>query len=524
MAETIAAFQSQLSGVMETVFKAAMYEITRLVEDSFLEDITRCKEQVDTLKRRLKLSESRRKQREADHNNQGCVNCRRVELSDEKPQATAVQTDTSVKHENGEFEYVNSPQATDGERQEVKASPKAAQSPCAQSKRLNRGKDSKSPDLQVYPDLNEKGNSSDEESNVPGSSNHLSDSKYHLNWEARFGHKTESEQNCGTDNSTDPLFENRYDEDNLDNFNNIGYEATNMTHISDRESLVQFEDGAKSGERADQQTYHKDNSGTWSPPRTQEMDVSGEYDCMLINEEGDLQDPSIIYPDHIDSGSHHNVRDQTNNTGNMTLDGTEYMYGESNAISDITHVVDMLQHQSMGKGGRRHACNFCLATFSDSASLKAHKQTHRRDSDGGLPYLCNQRRKTAARVYNLEVYEKNHSGQEPQLCRHCGESFPTIFELQKHKCTQRGDKPYCCQVCGNKFSRLWNLKLHQRIHTQEKPHHCSMCDKSFTRADILKVHLRTHTGERPYCCLVCGLTFKRLDHLKSHQRKHMTDQ
>ena len=48
MSEAIVTFQSQLSGVMETVFKAAMYEITRLVEDSFLEEVTRSREQVQT--------------------------------------------------------------------------------------------------------------------------------------------------------------------------------------------------------------------------------------------------------------------------------------------------------------------------------------------------------------------------------------------------------------------------------------------------------------------------------------------
>ena len=46
MSEAVVTFQSQLSGVMETVFKAAMYEITRLVEDSFLEEVTRSREQV----------------------------------------------------------------------------------------------------------------------------------------------------------------------------------------------------------------------------------------------------------------------------------------------------------------------------------------------------------------------------------------------------------------------------------------------------------------------------------------------
>lgn len=80
MTETIVTFQSQLSGVMETVFKAAMYEITRLVEDSFLEEVTRCREQVESLKRRLKWSESRR---EGDSRGR-CAECGRIELSGEE--------------------------------------------------------------------------------------------------------------------------------------------------------------------------------------------------------------------------------------------------------------------------------------------------------------------------------------------------------------------------------------------------------------------------------------------------------
>lgn len=88
MAETLVTFQSQLSGVMETVFKAAMYEITRLVEDSFLEEVTRCRDQVESLKRRLKWSESRRKEREGDKKGR-CAECGRIGFSgEEDPNAT----------------------------------------------------------------------------------------------------------------------------------------------------------------------------------------------------------------------------------------------------------------------------------------------------------------------------------------------------------------------------------------------------------------------------------------------------
>lgn len=87
MADTIVTFQSQLSSVMETVFKAAMYEITRLVEDSFMEEVTRCREQVESLKRRLKWSESRCKDRDGDRRGR-CVDCGRVGESSDKPKPT----------------------------------------------------------------------------------------------------------------------------------------------------------------------------------------------------------------------------------------------------------------------------------------------------------------------------------------------------------------------------------------------------------------------------------------------------
>lgn len=521
MAETILAFQSQLSGVMETVFKAAMFEITRLVEDSFLEEVTRCREQVDTLKRRLKCSESRRKQREADH--QRCVDCGRVGLSN--PRTVAIQTDTNVKHEHELPEDIISPQSTDGETP-VNASLKIIQSPCIQGKKLRR--QLKKEERQALLEINKKCDTDvDENSSVPGPSNHLSNPKYELNWEDGFDQRPESEHNGDTDKPTDPLFQNRYDMNDLDDFNKTGYEDASLIDMGNMEdSLIymgQYENSVKSPEGAEHQTYHigvcKNNTSSGSSSRAN-IDVSGEFGCLLINEEGYLQDSNILYPENlsVDSGSRLNFRDQSNHTGNTNSDCTD-MFEQSNVIPDTSHGAEMLQHQSVGKGERRHTCNLCSASFSDSPSLKAHKQTHK-SSDLGPPYSSIQRR-TFTRACNLK--ERIYSEQGLQLCSLCGRAFPSISELNKHKCEQRGDKPFSCAVCGNKFSRLWNLKLHQRIHTQEKPHHCGMCDKSFTRADILKVHQRTHTGERPYCCLVCGLSFKRLDHLKSHQRKHMTD-
>ncbi|XP_040002415.1 GDNF-inducible zinc finger protein 1 isoform X2 [Xiphias gladius] len=552
MAETIVTFQSQLSGVMETVFKAAMYEITRLVEDSFLEEVTRCREQVESLKRRLKWSESRRKEREGDRRGR-CVDCGRFGVSgEEKPRPT----EKGLKQESVLQEEINSSQGTDVEtpdheleeaKPEAHSATRATQSPGVQGEKLDRLL--KEEALRITPETQEEwGVNLDDTSGLPGPSRRFIDNKIpkcHVNWEVSFDHRPESGQHGHSGDPSEPLFQNRYSMEDLGGFDKTGYGDASMIEMGNLDGLQaspshmgedlsymgHYEGDVEAPEGAENQAYQtgfpRNRKGTVSPPagspsRTN-IDVSGEFSCLLINEEGYLQDPSILYPEHVsgDSGSRLNYRGQGIRI-DPSLDSTEDMYGASDTYSDTLNLGERLQHQAAGRGGRRHTCNQCSMSFPDSASLKAHKQTHK-GTGQGPPYSCTQCGKTFTQACNLKVHQRIHSGQGLNLCSHCGKGFPSFSDLKTHKCGQTGDKPYCCNVCGNKFSRLWNLKLHRRIHTQEKPHRCTMCDKSFTRADILKVHQRTHTGERPYCCTVCGLSFKRLDHLKSHQRKHMTD-
>lgn len=74
----IVTFQTQLSNVLETILKSAMYEITRLVEDSLLEEVGRGKQEVELLRRRLQLSELKVKEREWEKSRRGkCTDCER---------------------------------------------------------------------------------------------------------------------------------------------------------------------------------------------------------------------------------------------------------------------------------------------------------------------------------------------------------------------------------------------------------------------------------------------------------------
>ncbi|XP_031720445.1 zinc finger and SCAN domain-containing protein 2 [Anarrhichthys ocellatus] len=555
MADTIVTFQSQLSGVMETVFKAAMYEITRLVEDSFVEEVTRCREQVESLKRRLKWSESRRKDRDGDRRGR-CLDCGRVGFSGED---NLCATERSLKQESLLPEEINSSRSTEGgtpsheeTRPEAHSAMAAPQSPGVRGEKLSRLL--KEEALQITPETNESqerwGVNLDETeaSGLPGPSKRFSDQKIpksHLSWGAGYDQRPEPGQDGHSGDPSEPHFQSRYGMEELGGFGKTGYGDSNMIDMGNLDGLQgspsqlgedlsymgHYEGDVEAPEGAEHQDYQtgaaRNRGGTvgspaGSPTRTN-IHVSGELSCLLINEEGYLQDPSILYPEHVssDPGGRLNFRGQGIRT-DPSLDSTEDMYRPSDAYSDTLNLGERLQHQAGGRGGRRQTCNQCSMSFPDSASLKAHRQTHK--GTGQVPpYSCTQCGKTFTQACNLKVHQRIHSGQGLHLCSHCGKGFPSFSDLKTHKCGQTGDKPYCCTVCGNKFSRLWNLKLHRRIHTQEKPHRCTMCDKSFTRADILKVHHRTHTGERPYCCTVCGLSFKRLDHLKSHQRKHITD-
>ncbi|XP_047668588.1 uncharacterized protein LOC113642443 isoform X2 [Tachysurus fulvidraco] len=77
----VVTFQSQLSIVMETILKSAMIEITRLVEDSFMEEVARGKQEVELLLHRLQFSEGKLKEREKRVR---CTDCGRATASGER--------------------------------------------------------------------------------------------------------------------------------------------------------------------------------------------------------------------------------------------------------------------------------------------------------------------------------------------------------------------------------------------------------------------------------------------------------
>ncbi|XP_030643972.1 zinc finger protein 436 [Chanos chanos] len=558
MSEVILTFQAQLSGVMETVFKAAMFEITRLVEDSFLEEVSRSREQVEALKKRLQWSETRRKDREGGRMMR-CAECGK--LSNEEtgfrnsgPQGK--QKERGLKQEKtseekwrscGGVTQDASPADVDAEITPTSAT----HSEPTDGQKNNLHSKLKEEALQMTPDnstLTEDWGMGGEDVDAFNTSAHTKSlgnqdlPRCQEDWEGELAQDTELDHENELDDMSGFEYQARYHMGDLTSLERTGYDNQELTMegmdgLADSSQRLggglnygvpvgSFQTDLAVCEEGDRRTHvsgslrsRKGDLGEHleSPSGSLHGNAdTSDLNCLLINEDGYLQDTSGLYQDgrEMTEIGHKRHSLHTGNASHDNLDGLHVGDTFSHALDLNNGLMDHIGDERE----RLHTCTQCMITFPDKASLKSHMHSHR--SGSASSYHCNQCGKTFTQACNLKVHQRIHQGEGLHLCSHCGKGFTSFMDLRKHRCSKAVDKPYCCTLCGNKFSRLWNLKLHRRIHTQEKPHCCPMCDKSFTRADILKVHLRTHTGERPYCCTLCGLSFKRLDHLKSHQRKH----
>ncbi|XP_034742745.1 zinc finger and SCAN domain-containing protein 32-like [Etheostoma cragini] len=105
-------------------------------------------------------------------------------------------------------------------------------------------------------------------------------------------------------------------------------------------------------------------------------------------------------------------------------------------------------------------------------------------------------------------------------CSHCGKTFGRLHQFKLHQQSHKRKRAFWCTVCGKSFQCSSHLSIHHRTHTGEKPYGCGQCGKRFTQQSSLRVHQRTHSGERPYSCSLCGKSFILMHHLKRHRIIH----
>ncbi|KAL1282023.1 hypothetical protein QQF64_000826 [Cirrhinus molitorella] len=522
MSEVIHSFQSQLSGVMETVFKAAIFEITRLVEESFVKEVSRSREQVETLKKRLQWSETRRKNQETSVRSMKCAECDKARVRNEEKGEILPQSENerSLKQEKvpdgnwGSCE-LESDTLLGKERLEDQI---IRSNPIESASTEDRKLDCVLKEETLYvttsnKELQEGWMLDTEGAETSGFSAH-SYSEQELQqiqeeWSSGLDQTADNETYADIADVQGLAYRTRYDAEELASYSVHELDVGDLDSLGERtegmlgnsvsvtvgpdQNDLDQEGGRRHSSSIKSKRVNRESSPVQVSPETE--DIDRDMHCLLINADGHLQDINSFSEVQVAGGAGHR--------------------GHSLYAGDTTG-------GAVYKGHALNHSNAGQALGDSRASTKAFPISQRVSSSGA--YTCNQCGKKFTQACNLKVHQRVHQRDGLHLCSHCGKGYSSFSDLRRHRCSQTGDKPYTCTLCGNKFSRLWNLKLHQRIHTQEKPHKCTMCTKSFTRADILKVHQRTHTGERPYRCGICGLSFKRLDHLRSHQRKHSADQ
>uniref|UniRef100_A0A096MBN8 Si:dkeyp-121d2.7 n=1 Tax=Poecilia formosa TaxID=48698 RepID=A0A096MBN8_POEFO len=170
-----------------------------------------------------------------------------------------------------------------------------------------------------------------------------------------------------------------------------------------------------------------------------------------------------------------------------------------------------------------HFCPQCGGGFTSEAELDEHPcplgGAHLQGSgeEVGL-FPCAHCGNTFSHAWALKNHECACAAERPHCCEICGKRFTHSRSLERHHLVHTGERPHRCPQCGRCFSRLGNLERHQRIHTGERPYGCEACGKRFSRVEYLKRHQLIHSSEKtPLQCSNCGRSFFDIEQLKNHQ-------
>uniref|UniRef100_A0A4W5JWZ2 C2H2-type domain-containing protein n=1 Tax=Hucho hucho TaxID=62062 RepID=A0A4W5JWZ2_9TELE len=103
-------------------------------------------------------------------------------------------------------------------------------------------------------------------------------------------------------------------------------------------------------------------------------------------------------------------------------------------------------------------------------------------------FICSLCGKSFHRHCQLEAHQHSHAGLKPYRCLECGKCFTQKKRLKSHQSVHTGERPFSCRICGKMFTRQDNCQRHERFHSGQKPFNCVQCGKSFTVLGNLKLH------------------------------------
>ncbi|XP_036430294.1 zinc finger protein GLI4 [Colossoma macropomum] len=493
-------FQTQLSGVMETILRSAVCEITRLVEGSFLEEVGRGKREADVLRRRLQILENKLGERERVKRVK-CVDCGKTGFSRKETDSRESRTQAGVelvgvmKHEG----------SSDGGR--------------------SCGKGSVTP-------------SQEASSTIPDTELKIVEVS-----EARVGGAMKEEVAESTDTQIYSTVHSHTADHREPQSHNVG--ETSGLHTSQPDHRVPQRDkftGSKSGspgiqdsvknrphlKRPDSKTDHAEQSPLPQPgpaavpssecstvkqlakspnsvPIKQEVVVvlPPEWEEVDRVRSGTTSAPSRVNPT-LDKHQHGDLPPTR-----PPVEGSVVYPGPCGKVSSPASQVT--QQRTLVKKPTKlveHAS--VLASNPGTVNIARGQPVHK--SPASLP------KPSQALQHFQRAYADERSISALQSGRNLMQALSarTGGHIGHH--TVR--TPHNCSQCGKGFSHLCHLRAHQQIHTGERQFCCSLCGRSFTKLSNLKAHRRVHTGERPYICLACGKRFTQKCNLKRHQRIH----
>ncbi|XP_073331098.1 uncharacterized protein [Pagrus major] len=523
----IVTFQTQLSDVMETVVKTAMYEVTRLVEDGFLEEVKRRNQEVETLRIQLQWAERKLSDQEGKEGGKTgkCVECAKddVELScdtagqSSKEQQDDILRDCGVKKEGDSVERWTS------SRQEVV--PEMAQA--ADNPTAPRSPETQVPEEDVLTVVDIK----KEDMNKP------SCSFVHLGlWSSSPDDGAGPESHSATEKIeaqpketqeiSEELLRNVIKQDTQVSTAYVFPEEQEETQMATDLSLeedVLVAPGRDQISSSVSPTVRPQNSDALGVTIKQEViddsDVESERKEKRTTKSGMASFPCSVRHHRVSSVPHK----QNHFSHKATVQEVVKLHSKVGAGLRLQAAIQHL-HRPM-KRPPHTLSNNSAATLS-----VAHSQIVNVNPLNRIPSTSK-----AAASPSLSVQRGHLSDKQAAAHNRTGAPWVSIkTQLQSANSHHTNPLPHPdslphtgprhllrCGQCGKCFPHPSNLKAHLQTHTGERPFCCSLCGRSFTKLSNLKAHRRVHTGERPYCCLACGKRFTQKCNLKRHQRIHL---
>ncbi|ROI47830.1 Gastrula zinc finger protein XlCGF49.1 [Anabarilius grahami] len=442
-------FQSQLSVVMETVLKSAMFEITRLVEDSFLEEVGHRKQEVEALKRRLQLSESklREKEREWERGRKTrCSDCGRKGDSSSRDESQHVETvrgaNTLCLGLSLRDQSTNQPKLTEemwSTRQHLESNKQTTTTSHSKEKNdvhRHSAKEIITPNSNapIPQDFLQRllGNSaiqSESTSDFKPKANDLDQSEKDLTLDKEMDSNHSRLIQSPSAQDVHEVLLSSSPNDRVKSETEL-----DLLPVKEEEEMVPVWD-----------SVNRDDGCHAEMADLSQGELRGSCDQEEIQVESFPGLNSLDMPDATSYFTPYSVNTLAHQ-GEKTVSHEQYQ----KRFSQDKHGTPEQIH-----AGRSHQCTQCGKTFVRACDLKAHSQIHK----GKKPLSCSQCDQTFAYNFELKVHQRNHSGERPHVCPHCGKAFARMSNFRQHQNIHTREKLFSCTQCGMRFNRATNLRV-----------------------------------------------------------------